>query len=310
MPHSWDGLFADIHADRMAKRTGTLAGVRIAIVGTGNMGEAFASRALEKGHHVTVWNRTPDRCAPVVAAGARQAASPGEAAAGADAVLVVLADDAAVLEVCLGVEGVLPSLDPSAVFANVSTVAPSTIRRLADAGPADRVLDSPVMGSPEMIAAGFGSFLIGGPLSAITAAEPLWTDLGSGYTHCGPTGTGATMKIVQNMLLITGVAALAEGIATARENGLSEELIRSVMTDSGVVSPASKVRLASVLDDAHPGWFSPVLARKDIRLAMDLATEAGIRAQCGPAAESLLTTVIDDGKPWPDFAAVIEAFRH
>ena len=274
------------------------------------MGEAFASRALEKGHHVVVWNRTPDRCGPVVAAGAHQAASPGEAAAEADAVLVVLADDAAVLDVCLGTTGVLASLEPSAVFANISTVAPSTVRRLADAGPADRVLDSPVMGSPEMIAAGFGSFLIGGSLSAIAAVEPLWTDLGSGYTHCGPSGSGATMKIVQNMLLITGVAALAEGIATARENGLPEELIRNVMADSGVVSAASKVRLASLLDDAHPGWFSPVLARKDIRLAIDLASQVGIPARCGPAAESLLTTVIDEGKAWPDFAAVIEAFEH
>jgi 3-hydroxyisobutyrate dehydrogenase-like beta-hydroxyacid dehydrogenase len=284
--------------------------VRIAIIGIGNMGEAFATRALEKGHHVVVWNRTPDRCGPVVAAGASQATSPGEAASEADAVLVVLDDDAAVLDVCLGTEGVLASLGPSGVFANVSTVAPSTIRHLADAGPADRVLDSPVMGSPEMIASGFGSFLIGGSLLAITAVEPLWTDLGSGYTHCGPSGTGATMKIVQNMLLITGVAALAEGIATAREHGLSEELIRSVMTDSSVVSPASKVRLASLLDDEHPGWFSPVLARKDIRLAMDLAAQVGLPARIGPAAESLLTTVIDEGKAWPDFAAVIEAFEH
>ena len=293
----------------MLDSAGTLAGVRIAIIGTGNMGEAFARRALEKGHHVVVWNRTPDRCGAVVAAGAHRAASPGEAAADADAVLVVLADDAAVLNVCLGAAGVLASLGPSAVLATISTVAPSTIRQLADAGPADRVLDSPVMGSPEMIAAGFGSFLIGGSLSAITAVEPLWTDVGSGYTHCGASGTGATMKIVQNMLLITGVAALAEGIATARENGLSEDLIRSVMSDSGVVSPASKVRLASVLDDAHPGWFSPALARKDIRLAVDLASQVGIPARCGPAAESLLTTVIDEGTAWPDFAAVIEAFR-
>jgi 3-hydroxyisobutyrate dehydrogenase len=294
----------------MPVQADTLTTVRIAIVGTGNMGAAFGFRALEKGHDVVVWNRTPARCGPVVAAGARQAPSPGEAASGADAVLVVLADDAAVLHVCLGTEGVLASLEPSAVFANVSTVAPSTIRRLAESGPTDRILDSPVMGSPEMIVAGFGSFLIGGSPSAITAVEPLWTDLGSGYTHCGPSGTGATMKIIQNMLLITGVAALAEGIATARENGLSEELIRSVMADSGVVSPASKVRLPSVLDDAHPGWFSPVLARKDIRLAIDLANQVGIPARSGPAAESLLTTVIEDGKAWPDFAAVIEAFKH
>lgn len=279
-------------------------------MGTGNMGQAFASRALERGHRVTVWNRTPDRAATVVAAGARRADSPKEAVVGADAVLVVLADDTAVLDVCLGADGVLAAIEPSAVFANVSTVAPSTIRRLADAGPAERILDSPVMGSPEMIAAGLGSFLIGGSISAITTIEPLWTDLGSGYTHCGPTGTGAVMKIVQNMLLITGVAALAEAIVTARDNGLSEELIQSVMADSGVVSPASKVRLASLLDGAHPGWFSPALARKDVRLAIDLASQAGIPARSGPAAEALLTTVIDAGRQWPDFAAVIEAFNH
>jgi 3-hydroxyisobutyrate dehydrogenase-like beta-hydroxyacid dehydrogenase len=283
--------------------------MRIAIIGTGNMGQAFASRALEKGHQVTVWNRTPERCGPALAAGARSGATPGEAAVGADAVLVVLADDAAVLGVCLGADGVLASLEPSAVFANVSTVAPDTIRRLAEAGPAERILDSPVMGSPEMIAAGHGSFFIGGSLAAIAAVEPLWTDLGSGYTHCGPSGTGAIMKIVQNMLLITGVSALAEGIAVARGNGLSEELIRSVMAGSFVVSPASQIRLSSLLDDTHPGWFTPTLARKDIRLAVDLADRAGVPARIAPAAESLLTTAIDENDEWPDFTAVIEAFN-
>ena len=279
-------------------------------MGMGNMGRAFATRALEKGHHVTVWNRTPDRAAAVVAAGARQADSPGEAAVGADAVLVVLADDAAVCEVCLGADGVLASLESSAVFANVSTVAPGTARRLAGAGPDERILDSPVMGSPTMIAAGHGSFLIGGPLAAITSVEPLWTDLGSGYTHCGPTGTGAVMKIVQNLLLITGVTALAEAIVTARENGLSDDLINRVMADSGAVSPASKIRLASLFDESHPGWFSPELARKDVRLAIDLADQAGIPARIGPATEALLTTLVDADGHWPDFAAVIEAFGH
>jgi 3-hydroxyisobutyrate dehydrogenase len=291
------------------ERPGTLASVRIAIVGMGSMGRAFASRALSKGHRVTVWNRTPDRADEVVAAGAHRADSAGQAAAGADVVLIVLADDTAVIEVCLGADGVLASLGPSAVCANVSTVAPETIRRLVDAGPAQRILDSPVMGSPEMIAAGHGSFLIGGILEAIKTVEPLWTDLGTGYTHCGPSGTGAIMKIVQNMLLITGVAALAEGIVIARENGLSEELIESMMATSGAVSPASKLRLANLLDDDHPGWFSPTLARKDVRLAIDLATQAGIPARSGPAAEALLTTVIDAGGDWPDFAAVIEAFK-
>ena len=197
--------------------------MRITILGMGNMGQAFAARAIETGHQTTVWNRTLGRVAALAASGAVEANTPTAAAAGADAVLVVLADDAAVLDVCLGEDGVLASLEPDAVFANISTVSPETARRLAELGPEGLVLDAPVMGSPAMIAGGLGRFLIGGPARAISAVEPLWSDLGSGYTHCGPVGTGATMKILANSLLITGVASLAEAIATARQQSIPDE---------------------------------------------------------------------------------------
>jgi len=281
--------------------------MRITILGMGNMGRAFAARAIETGHQTTIWNRTPGRVAALVAGGANEVTSPTTAVAGADAVLVVLADDAAVLDVCLGDDGVLTSLEADAVFANVSTVSPETARHLAELGPEGRVLDAPVMGSPQMIAGGLGRFLVGGPAPAITAIEALWNDLGSGYTHCGPVGTGATMKILANSLLITGVASLAEVIATARRLAIPDEFLRALLADSPVVSVASNLRLDSLLDATHPGWFSPALARKDLRLAIDLAEETGVGVRIGPATEALLTTVIDTGEQWPDFAAVIEA---
>ena len=274
--------------------------MRVTVLGMGNMGRAFAARAIETGHKTTVWNRTPGRVADLVARGAIESETSAEAA-GADAVLVVLADDAAVLDVCLGDDGVLASLEPDAVFANVSTVSPETARRLAELGPEDRVLDAPVMGSPAMIAGGKGRFLIGGPATAISVIEPLWNDLGSGYTHCGPVGTGATMKILANSLLITGVASLAEAIATARQQGIPDEFLRTLLADSPVLSLASNLRLDSLLDPTHPGWFSPELARKDLRLAIDLAEEGGVDVRIGPAAAALLTTVIDAGGEWPDF---------
>ena len=242
--------------------------MRIAVLGMGNMGRAFAGRAIDLGHDVIVWNRSPGRADELVARGAVEVETPKVAAAGADAVLVVLADDAAVLEVSEGDDGALAGLGPAAILANISTVSPATARQLADAGPDGRVLDSPVMGSPQAVSGGAGRFLIGGPIEAITALERLWDDLGAGFVHCGPVGTGATMKLISNLLLITGVAALAEGIATARGQGISDELLRSIFADSMVLSPTSKLRLESLLDDAHPGWFSPALARKDVRLAV------------------------------------------
>jgi 3-hydroxyisobutyrate dehydrogenase-like beta-hydroxyacid dehydrogenase len=281
--------------------------MNIAVLGMGNMGRAFAARALERGHQVTVWNRTPGRADDLVAAGAVDSRSVAAASMDADVVLVVLADDAAVLDVCLGADGVMASLGPTAVVANVSTVSPETVERLVQGGPAGRVLDSPVMGAPAVVAAGLARFLVGGDRATVESLEPLWSDLGSGYTHCGPVGAGATMKVVSNLLLITGVAALAEGIATARRSGISDEILQSILAESPVVSPASRVRLASLLDAAHPGWFTPELARKDVRLAVDLAERGGVRARLGSATEDLLTETISAGVAWPDFSAVIEA---
>jgi len=109
--------------------------------------------------------------------------------------------------------------------------------------------------------------------------------------------------------VIVGVAALAEAIATARADGLADDLIATVFAGSPVVSPSSRQRLDPLLDPNHPGWFSPELARKDLRLAVRLAERHGIPVRLGPAVENLLTTVINAGGQWPDFAAVIEALN-
>ena len=283
--------------------------MRLGILGLGSMGRAFADVALEKGHQVTVWNRSAGRAGDLVSKGAIEADTPGRAVQDSEVALVVVADDEAVLSVCLGNGGVLGALPPEGILAVVSTVSPDTVRQLASAGPEGKVLDSPVMGSPSAVAAGRGSFFVGGPRSTVSGLETLWSELGTGFTYCGDVGAGATMKIVSNLLLITGVAALAEAIATARQEGVSDDLLKRVFADSFVVSPATKVRLESLFDESHPGWFTPALARKDVRLAVGLAGEAEVGVRIGPATEALLSAVLDNNDSWPDFTAVIEAFR-
>jgi 3-hydroxyisobutyrate dehydrogenase-like beta-hydroxyacid dehydrogenase len=282
--------------------------MRVTVMGMGSMGRAFAARALESGHQVTVWNRSPGRAADLVAKGAVEAPL-DSAVADADVALLVLADDGAVLDVCLRQGGVVASLGPSTVLANVSTVSPDTVRQLASAGPPDRVLDAPVMGAPENVAAGHCRFLVGGPPTTIRSCDPLWSDLSVGYTHCGPVGMAAVMKLISNLLLITGVTAMAEAIATARRQGITDELLVDVLGQSPVVSATSALRLPSVIDPDHPGWFSPALARKDLRLAVGLAEQSGVPVRVGPATDALLTAVVDGDTEWPDFSAVIEALR-
>jgi 3-hydroxyisobutyrate dehydrogenase len=267
--------------------------MKVAVLGLGSMGRAFAIRAQERGHEVVGWNRTP-REVDLPTAG-----SPQEAVAGTDVVLVVVADGPAV-EAVLTAE-LLGSLRPEALVAVACTVAPQTVRAIDLPG---RVLDTPVLGSPSAIAAGQGRFYVGGPDEAVARVTPLLADLGAGVMHCGPLGTGAVLKIVSNLQLVVGVAALAEAIATARGHGVDDALLRTVFTDSGVVSETSRIRLDTLLDPTHPGWFTPALAGKDITLALDLAAEAGLGTALGPAAAELLTRVA--GGDWADFSAVIE----
>jgi 3-hydroxyisobutyrate dehydrogenase-like beta-hydroxyacid dehydrogenase len=115
------------------------------------------------------------------------------------------------------------------------------------------------------------------------------------------------MKLVSNLLLVSGVAAMAEGATIARSQGIGDDLLREVFRDSPVISPAALQRLEPVLDAEHEGWFGPALARKDVRLAAALAEEGGVRAVFARAADGLLGELVDSGREWPDFAAVIEA---
>jgi 3-hydroxyisobutyrate dehydrogenase len=283
--------------------------MRVAVIGLGSMGRAFASRALATGYDVTVWNRSPQAAAELVAGGATQAGSAADAAAAAEVSLVVVSDDDAVEAVCLGNDGVLEGLTKDGVLANLSTVSPSTARRLADKGPGDRVLDAPVMGAPALVAKGGGRFLIGGDRSTVTRLDPLWADLGDSYAYCGNAGTGATMKLLSNLQLVVGVIALAEGITIARGHGIPDSLLREVFGSSPVVSSATQGRLESLLSADHPGWFGPALARKDVRLALRLAEQSKVPVALGPAADGLLSRIVASDRDWPDFAAVIEALH-
>src|SRR5579875_3448990 len=130
--------------------------MRVAVLGLGNMGAAMAGRLLDRGHEVTVWNRSAGKAEPFAGRGARVADDPAGAVEGVDVALVVLTDDDAVASVVLGDGGAAAALPSGAVLADVSTVSPQLARRLADEGPVDRVLDTPVLGAPKLVADGGG----------------------------------------------------------------------------------------------------------------------------------------------------------
>lgn len=269
--------------------------MRVAVLGMGGLGRSLAERARRYGHDVLVWNRTPGKAGEFTAA-----ASAAAAVDHANAVLVVVRDDAAVRQVCS--TEVLDRLGPDAYLLIVTTVAPELVRDLARCRPG-RVLDIPVIGSPDMIRQGRAAMLVGGAESATPALVGLLDDLCPARTRCGPVGGATVMKIVSNCQLVLGVAALAEGVAAARTNGVGDDVLRAVFGESIMISEGARMGLSAMLDPDHEGVLGPVdNAVNDINRMLALAPDQ--RPVLTPAALDLLARVAEPD--WPDFSAVVE----
>ena len=268
--------------------------MRVAVLGLGGMGRALAHRLQTQGHDVVVWNRTPGKGGDL-----REAESAADAVDTADTVFVVVHDGAAVLQVCT--EELLAAFAPGAHLLIVSTVTPEVVRQLEPSMPG-RVLDTPVLGSPDMVMAGQGQFFVGGEAATLQAVTQLLGDLGN-YTCCGALGSASVIKILSNTQLVVGVAALAEAVATARAQGVTDDVLNAVFGDSLMVSRGASFGLPALLDPNHEGQLGPVGdASYDVRLALELA--AKLNLALFPGALELLGRVADQN--CSDFSAVIE----
>ncbi|MGW4942229.1 NAD(P)-dependent oxidoreductase [Actinoplanes sp. NPDC004185] len=231
----------------------------IAVLGTGRMGAAVARRLLDAGHQVTVWNRTAEKTAPLVAAGARAAATP--AVPEAEVVITMLTDAAAVQEVVQAA-----ALRPGSVLVEMSTIGPEAVRALR-VPDGVTLVDAPVLGSVAAAESGQLNVLAGGN---VERALPVLESLGTVH-RCGDLGSGAALKLVANTALVTGLAALADTVAVARAVGVDVETALSVVSRGALGG-------AVVRATATGAAFPIALAAKDLDLVSGFASPAMVRA--------------------------------
>jgi 3-hydroxyisobutyrate dehydrogenase-like beta-hydroxyacid dehydrogenase len=284
--------------------------MRLAVLGMGRMGHAVAERLLGGDHEVTVWNRTPRKADDLVAKGAREASTPAAAAEEAEATFTSLADDPAVRTVVTGQDGVAAGLGDG-VLIDTSTVSPDTTADLAGAV-SGRLLASPILGSPTAVVSGQAGYLIGGPRELYHRMTPAYDVLAEAGRRVY-VGEGArvatTLKLLSNYLLMSGVAALAETVATAQAAGLPDELIRDYLGQLPLVAPALGNRLDDIVSGDHDGWFSTTLGAKDVRLAEDLARSHGVLLPLADAVKRCFEEAAAQGWADADIGAVVELLR-
>lgn len=252
--------------------------MKVAVLGLGRMGRAVGARLADRGHDLTVWNRSPGRAAELVSRGAREAGDVAEATVGAEVVVSILANDDAVREVALGTGGLRSCMD-EALYVDSSTISPQLTEELASAF--RHFASMPVLGSPEAVRAGQAAYLLGGPAEVAARLEPLTSALSCRIKLYDRPGLASCAKLASNLMLLAGVVALAESFAVGRAGGLTDEDLRDLLGSSPMVASGLGNRFEAVLSGGGKAWWSTELGAKDAGLAVDVAAGAGVRLRAG-----------------------------
>ena len=222
--------------------------MQIGIAGIGKMGAAIAQRLIEVGHKVTVWNRSADKLKPVTDAGATAVATPAALADGAEAIITILTDAAAIDTVYNGASGLLTGDVRGKLFIEMSTVQPQTEVALAEQVRAKGAafVECPVGGSTGPARQGKLIGLMGAAPADAARAKPILDQLCRRLERCGPVGSGAVMKLTINMPLMIYYQALGEAMAMARPLGLPPERLLDMIADSSGGPTMMKTRAPTV----------------------------------------------------------------
>jgi 3-hydroxyisobutyrate dehydrogenase len=287
---------------------------RIAFLGLGRMGSAMASRLLERGYDVTVYNRTAKRAEPLVAAGAKLARTPCDACANAEAVIGMTADDESSKTMWLGDDGALAArLAPETLAIECSTLshdwAVELGRFVAERGL--RYIDSPVTGLPQAAAAGELTLLVGAEAADLEAARPLLDALATRVLHFGAVGAGTAYKLAINLIGSVQIASAAEGLALAERAGLDPKLVVDAIATSQAASLQVVRNTRRMIDGefSRDIVFTPVLRLKDVDYALRLADSLGVATPFGAAAREAFARLVALGAGADHEARVIEVAR-
>jgi 3-hydroxyisobutyrate dehydrogenase len=277
---------------------------RVAVVGLGAMGSRIARRLLDAGNELVVWNRTPEKAADLLAAGATLAESPAAAVEDCEVVITMVANPDALRDVTEAPDGIASGIRESSTLIEMSTVGPDAVTRLASVIP-DGVglLDAPVLGSRSEVEAGSLHIFVGGADELFERWRAFLSHLGSPI-HVGPLGSGAAAKLVANSTLFTTVGGLGEAFALADALGLSRNAAFEVLSRSPLGEQAKRRRKAFEAGD-YPPRFPLSLAHKDAELVASAAAKSQIELRLSEAARSWLADA--DAASWGerDYASLL-----
>jgi 3-hydroxyisobutyrate dehydrogenase len=281
---------------------------KVAFLGLGIMGRPMAGHLARAGFELTVWNRTASRAEEFAAEhGAQAADTPAEAASGVDAAITMVPDTPEVQAVLLGDDGVAEGLRAGALCIDMSTIAPTASRSIAERL-AERdiaFLDAPVTGSRPKAEDGTLTIMVGGREDDFARARPLFEAMGEKLVHVGPHGHGELAKVINNTLAAVNAAALGEALTMARAAELDTDALLEVVKAGSGASAMADLKAKPMLDHDFEPLFKLEHMLKDVRHCLSEARALGVELRIAEIAEKLYAAAAEEGLGEQDFAAVI-----
>jgi len=279
---------------------------KLGLVGIGRMGRPIAERLLEAGFKLTAYDRDRSKAVELIRYGATAAESVSDLSSSCDVVLSCLPTDEAVLNVYRGPDGAFANAHRGSLIVDMSTVYPETSQELARIGSEHGVdvLDVTISGSTPAAEQGELTLFGGGDQDRFAAAESIFRAIARRYFYLGPSGSGATMKLVVNALLGIGMQAIAESLALGEKAGLDRHRLLEVLSYTAVVAPAHLGKLQRAMKGDYSPQFPLRLMNKDFGLIFNLAASVGVRMPATAAAFEINARQSDLGEE-QDFSAVI-----
>ena len=285
----------------------------LGFAGIGLMGLPMCRRLLAAGYELTVWNRNPQKCAPLVAAGARQVATPAQLCEHADLVLLCLANTDVVREVVFGVDGVAQGARAGQLLLDLSSLEPSATRDMAAALARDTGMtwvDAPVSGGTPGAESGNLAIMVGGEAADIERVRPVLLTLGQRVTHMGAVGAGQVTKACNQMIVACNALVIAEVVALAERSGVDAKLIAEALAGGFADSKPLQI-LAPQMAESR---FEPVkwhvrTLLKDLDGAVKLSREQGSATPISGLAAQLMRLHGAQGYLEQDPATLIRLYR-
>ncbi|SMG02696.1 3-hydroxyisobutyrate dehydrogenase and related beta-hydroxyacid dehydrogenases [Burkholderia singularis] len=277
----------------------------IGFIGTGEMGVAIATNLLKAGHRVRVWNRSPERVAPLVALGAQQAATVADAFAG-DAVFSMLADDAAARGVFDA--ALLEHAPRGLIHVNMATISISLAGTLAQmhAERGIHYVAAPVMGRPDVAAAARLTIIAAGPAEAIDRMQPVFDAIGQKTWRIGSLPQHANaVKIAANFTLASAIETMGEAAALLAAHGVAMRDYLDVITNSVFPGPVYQGYGEMIAQGRYePALFKARLGLKDVRLALEAGDAGSVPLPIASVVRDSLIEALAHGHGEQDFAVL------